>query len=153
MPKIHFKRLNGYDASVPLPAYETAGAAGADIRASFLENRNSGRTLGPGERTLVPTGLAVELPQGYEMQIRPRSGLALKHGISLVNSPGTIDADYRGPIGIILINHGQDDVHISHGDRVAQIVISPVVQAEFSVVDELDQTDRGDDGFGSTGTV
>ncbi len=152
IPSVVFKRLEGHDPTVPLPLYETDGAAGADIRANFRSDHAEGRTLSPGERALVPTGLAVAIPQGFEMQIRPRSGLALKQGISLVNSPGTIDSDYRGPLGIILINHGQDAVHISHGDRIAQIVIVPISQARFSVVDELDETERGHGGFGSTGT-
>src|SRR5690606_23191605 len=118
------------DPSVPLPSYETAGAAGADVRANLpREMRNVGFVLGPMERKVVPTGLRVEIPQGYEIQIRPRSGLALKHGISLPNTPGTIDSDYRGPLGVLLINFGSEPFVIQHGDRIAQLVVAPVVQA------------------------
>ncbi|MEM9308311.1 MAG: dUTP diphosphatase [Pseudomonadota bacterium] len=136
------------DRSLPLPSYETAGAAGADLRANLPDGP---LTLAPGTRALVPTGLSMEIPQGYEIQIRPRSGLALKHGIALVNSPGTIDSDYRGEIGIILLNTGKDGFEVSHGLRVAQMVVAPVVQAGFELVDTLSQTDRGAGGFGSTG--
>jgi dUTP pyrophosphatase len=129
-----------------LPAYQTAQAAGADLTAAVTEDV----TLAPGERRLIPTGIAIGLPEGYEAQIRPRSGLALKHGISLVNTPGTIDADYRGEIGVILINHGQEPFIIRRGERIAQVVVAPVVQAAFIEAD-LTDTARGAGGFGSTG--
>ena len=148
---LRITRLPGADPSVPLPAYETAGAAGADIRANFPEAERAGITLAPGERRLIPTGLRVEIPPGYEAQIRPRSGLALRDGISLPNSPGTIDSDYRGPLGVILINLGQAPVTIAHGDRIAQIVVAPVVQVRFEEADGLSPSGRGTGGFGSTG--
>ena len=142
----------GADENMPLPSYETVGSAGADLRANFpTDLRESGITLHPGERTLVPTGLAVEIPQGFEIQIRPRSGLALKEGLALVNAPGTIDADYRGPLGVIVINLGQDPIHISHGQRIAQAVVAPVVYARFEIVETLADSARGTGGFGSTG--
>ena len=141
--------LDGADTTLPLPSYETPGAAGADLRANFPDKGEI--TLEPGARALLPTGLAVEIPHGYEMQIRPRSGLALKQGLSLANAPGTIDSDYRGPLGIILINFGQTSVRIAHGDRIAQAVIAPVVQAEFKLSEALSETKRGSSGFGSTG--
>ncbi len=128
------------------PFYATPGAAGMDIRS--IEPV----TLAPGERKLVRTGLTIAVPEGYEAQIRPRSGLALKKGISMVNTPGTIDSDYRGEVGIILINHGQETVRLDVGERIAQMVVCPVVQVDVEVVDALDQTQRGDGGFGSTGT-
>jgi len=139
----------GADRDVPLPSYETSGAAGADIRAN-LPDRGSLR-LAPGARVLVPTGLRIEIPAGYEVQIRPRSGLALKHGITLPNTPGTIDSDYRGPLGVILLNAGQDPFSIAHGDRIAQMVVAPVLQAQFELADALAGTARGAGGFGSTG--
>lgn len=139
------------DTDLPLPAYQTAGAAGADLCANFAEEDRAGLMLDPGERALVPTGLRMAIPAGFEVQIRPRSGLALKHGIGLVNAPGTIDSDYRGPVGVILINHGTAPFHIAHGSRIAQMVVAPVVQSGFSLVDQLDNTSRGDGGFGSTG--
>ena len=142
----------GADRGLPLPGYETAGAAGADLRANLAEaDRATGLTIDPMRRVLVPTGLRVEIPPGYEMQIRPRSGLALKFGITLPNTPGTIDSDYRGPLGVALINLGPEPYVIRHGDRIAQAVIAPVVQAGFVVVDVLDDTARGAGGFGSTG--
>ncbi len=128
-----------------LPDYQTPHAAGMDIRCA------QSFTLYPNERRLIPTGLKMAIPEGYEGQVRPRSGLALKHGISLVNTPGTIDSDYRGEIGVILINHGQDVVTFSAGERIAQMVICPVTRAELVVVDELESTERGEGGFGSTG--
>lgn len=137
------------DQAVPLPTYETAGAAGADLRAN-LPDRDC-VVLQPGERALVPTGLLLEIPQGYEVQIRPRSGLALKHGITLPNAPGTIDSDYRGPLGVIVMNAGQDVFEITHGDRIAQMVVAPVLQARFELVETLTNTTRGSGGFGSTG--
>ncbi|MBY6201342.1 dUTP diphosphatase [Maritalea mobilis] len=140
------------DPDIALPDYATAGAAGADVRANFeAERRDAGLTLAPMARALVPTGLRVAIPEGYEMQVRPRSGLALKHGVTLVNTPGTIDADYRGPLGVILINLGEESFRIGHGDRIAQAVIAPVAQARFDVVSALPDTDRGAGGFGSTG--
>jgi len=142
---------DGADRSLGLPAYETAGAAGADLRANFAEHARAGVTLAPGERALVPTGLRIAVPDGYEVQLRPRSGLALKHGITLPNSPGTIDSDYRGPLGVIVMNAGQEPFHIAHGDRIAQMVLAPVVQAEFVLNETLTGTARGAGGFGSTG--
>ncbi|MEO9827404.1 MAG: dUTP diphosphatase [Paracoccaceae bacterium] len=140
------------DEKVPLPAYETVGAAGADLRANFpTQMREEGITLAPGARALVPTGLAVEIPQGFEIQIRPRSGLALKEGLALVNAPGTVDSDYRGPLGVIVINLGHDPIHIQHGQRIAQAVVAPVVLARFEIVDALGESARGSGGFGSTG--
>lgn len=152
MPLIGVMREDWADPSVPLPSYETAGAAGADVRANLpREMRNVGFVLGPMERKVVPTGLRVEIPQGYEIQIRPRSGLALKHGISLPNTPGTIDSDYRGSLGILLINFGSEPFVIQHGDRIAQLVVAPVVQARFALADALSDSARGAGGFGSTG--
>lgn len=140
------------DTDVPLPSYETAGAAGADVRANFpVKDRSDGVIISPGERALVPTGLRVEIPAGYEVQLRPRSGLALKKGLTLLNTPGTIDSDYRGPLGVILINLGDEAVVIAHGERIAQAVVSPVVQASFEVTGGLTESDRGTGGFGSTG--
>jgi len=135
------------DRSLPLPAYETEGAAGMDLRA----NLDGVLRLEVGARALVPTGLRLEVPHGFEAQIRPRSGLALKHGITLANAPGTIDSDYRGPLGVILINLGDAMFEVNHGDRIAQIVFAPVVQAVWEVSDSLDETARGKGGFGSTG--
>ncbi|WP_397544542.1 dUTP diphosphatase [Roseovarius salis] len=140
---------DGADRSLGLPAYESAGAAGADLRANFPER--DGAELAPGERLLVPTGLRLALPDGYEAQIRPRSGLALRHGLTLPNSPGTIDCDYRGPLGVIVMNAGADPVRIEHGMRIAQMVVAPVTRAQFAVSESLDETARGAGGFGSTG--
>lgn len=140
------------DLGLPLPAYETAGAAGADIRANLMpETRQAGLVLKPMQRVIVPTGFRVEIPLGFEMQIRPRSGLAVKHGISLPNTPGTIDSDYRGPLGVALINLGAQAYVIQHGDRIAQMIVAPVVQVLFEVVETLGETGRGEGGFGSTG--
>jgi dUTP pyrophosphatase len=140
------------DRSLPLPAYQTVGAAGADLCANFPdEMRAAGLTLLPMGRAICPTGLRIAVPAGYEMQIRPRSGLASKHGITLPNTPGTIDSDYRGPLGVSLINLGTEAYTIRHGDRVAQAVVAPVVQVDFAVVGALDETERGVRGFGSTG--
>ncbi len=151
-PVIRVLREDWADMSVPLPSYETAGAAGADVRANLrVADRATGVTLGPMQRAAVPTGLRIEIPEGYEIQIRPRSGLALKYGISLPNTPGTIDSDYRGPLGVLLINYGSDPFVIAHGDRIAQLIVAPVVQAVFSEVDALAATERGVGGFGSTG--
>jgi dUTP pyrophosphatase len=131
-----------------LPAYATEHSAGMDLLAAVTENV----VLKTGERRLIPTGLSIALPDGYEAQIRPRSGLALKNGVSLVNSPGTIDADYRGEIGVIVINHGAEPFTIERGMRIAQMVIAPYTRAQFSEVLELPTSDRGVGGFGSTGT-
>ncbi len=140
------------DRSVALPSYETPGAAGADIRANLPPDiRGAGVTLRSMERKIIPTGLRVAIPAGFEMQIRPRSGLALKHGLSLPNTPGTIDSDYRGPLGVLLINFGADPFTLRHGERIAQIIVAPVVQARFATVDALSDTARGAGGFGSTG--
>ena len=140
------------DRALPLPAYETAGAAGADIRANLMpEDRAVGFILDPMHRAILPTGIRVEIPVGYEMQIRPRSGLAVKFGITVPNTPGTIDSDYRGPLGVALINLGSEPYTVRHGDRIAQIVVAPVVQAGFEVVEKLGETARGAGGFGSTG--
>jgi len=141
------------DRSLPLPGYQTIGAAGADLCANLLpEDRGSGFTLDPMHRAVIPTGIRIEIPPGYEAQIRPRSGLATRFGITLPNTPGTIDSDYRGPLGVALINLGHEPYTIRHGDRIAQIVVAPVVQAQFQVVESLTETDRGAGGFGSTGS-
>lgn len=145
MEKITVKIIN--DSANPLPAYETPSAAGMDIRANIAESI----TLGPLERRLIPTGLRIQLPQGYECQIRPRSGLALKHGISLVNTPGTVDADYRGEIGIIAINLSSEPYTITPGERIAQMVIKSYVHVCWEPVSRIDETVRGDGGFGHTG--
>jgi len=140
------------DQSLPLPTYETAGAAGADLRVNLRpEDRSDGLVLAPMARAILPTGLRIEIPAGYEVQIRPRSGLAAKFGLTIPNAPGTIDSDYRGPLGVILANLGADPYTIRHGDRIAQMVVAPVVQARFAVVDALGDTMRGAGGFGSTG--
>ena len=140
------KRLpHGQD--LPLPAYATDGAAGMDVLAA------EDVTLAPGARHAVATGLALAIPPGFEIQVRPRSGLALKHGIAVANTPGTIDSDYRGELKVILINHGVQEFEIRRGDRVAQLVLAPVIQASWLEVAELDETDRGEGGFGSTGGV
>lgn len=130
-----------------LPVYSSAEAAGADLKACIQDDI----VLKPGQRYLVPTGISIQLPAGYEAQIRPRSGLAIKHGISLVNAPGTIDSDYRGEVKIIMINHGSEDFVIHRGDRIAQMVIAPVIHGMFALSNSLDSTDRGAGGFGSTG--
>lgn len=149
---ITLRRLAHFDAGFDAPAYETAGAAGADLRASFPEaERAEGATLAPGERALIPTGLAMEIAEGFEVQIRPRSGLAFRHGLTVANAPGTIDSDYRGEVKALLINLGDAPVAIAHGDRVAQMVVAPVVRAVFAFGD-LGETERGAGGFGSTGT-
>ncbi len=129
------------------PFYATHGASGFDVRAQLEESL----VLKPGERALIPTGLAFAIPEGFEIQARPRSGLAIRKGISLVNSPGTIDADYRGEVKIILVNHGQEEVLIEDQERIAQLVFCPVVKASFQWVEQLDETQRGAGGFGSTG--
>ncbi len=152
MPTIHVLREADADPAIALPCYETSGSAGADLRANLpAQDRATGWTLAPMERRIVPTGLRVEIPDGFEMQIRPRSGLAAKHGVTLANAPGTIDSDYRGPLGVILINLGDAPFVIGHGDRIAQAVIAPVVQANYAPADNLSDTTRGAGGFGSTG--
>jgi dUTP pyrophosphatase len=128
-----------------LPRYETAGSAGLDLRA------DEPFTLAPGERRLVPTGLAVEIPPGHEGQVRARSGLAVRHGVALVNAPGTVDSDYRGEVKVILVNLGQDAVSFARGDRIAQLVVAPVARVEVELVEELGDSRRGSGGFGSTG--
>lgn len=151
-PSLAISRTEYADLAIALPAYETSGAAGMDIRVNFPpEMRDEGVLLTTGARTLLPTGMKFEIPVGFEVQIRPRSGLALKHGVTVLNSPGTIDSDYRGEVGVILINHGNEPIRISHGERIAQMVVCPVVQCEMVEVDELTKTARGAGGFGSTG--
>ncbi len=145
-PRVALKRLeNG--AGLDLPAYETAGSAGADIRAAV----DAPMTLEPDARALVPTGFAMALPDGFEAQVRPRSGLAVKNGLTVLNAPGTIDSDYRGEVKVPLINLGTDPFVIERGMRIAQMVIAPVVQGSFAEVSDLDETARGAGGFGSTG--
>lgn len=147
-PIVKVKRL-AHGQGLALPSYETALAAGSDVRAALESDERL--TLRPGERAMVPTGLSFAIPPGWEVQVRPRSGLAAKAGITCLNTPGTIDADYRGEVKVILINHGKDEFEIGRGDRIAQLVVSPVHQAVFEEVDVLDETDRGAGGFGSTG--
>ncbi len=132
---------------LPLPTYATAHAAGMDLHAAVAEPR----VLAPGERALVPTGLRIALPPGYEAQVRPRSGLAIRHGIGLLNAPGTIDADYRGEIRVILINLSQEPFTIERGDRIAQLIVAPVTWATWTLTDSLTETERGEGGFGHTG--
>lgn len=151
MVSINVNWTEDADRNVALPSYETAGAAGADVRANFSFNARGGVEIAPGGRALIPTGIRVEIPMGYEIQVRPRSGLALKHGITLPNAPGTIDSDYRGPLGVIVMNAGDAPFHVGHGDRIAQLVVAPVVQADFSMGNALGETARGAGGFGSTG--
>ena len=136
---------SGRAKDFPLPEYATPASAGVDLRAS------DGCVIPPGGRALVPTGLRIALPEGYEAQVRPRSGLALRHGVTLPNSPGTIDADYRGEIGVILMNLGQEPFVVEPGDRIAQMVVAPVVRVAWSEAEALDATERGEGGFGSTG--
>jgi dUTP pyrophosphatase len=133
---------------LPLPAYMSDGAAGADVVAAVAEDL----VLAPGARALVPTGFALEVPAGYEVQVRPRSGLALKAGVTCLNSPGTIDSDYRGPVGVILVNHGDQPFVVRRGDRIAQLVVAPVARASFGEAGVLAASIRGDGGFGSTGS-
>lgn len=139
--------VEAHAKDLPLPEYETADSAGMDLRAAIDDTL----VVEPGARTLVPTGIRIALPTGTEAQVRPRSGLAIRQGISMVNSPGTIDADYRGEIQVILINHGQEAVTIKRGDRIAQLVIAPVLRATWKKVDDLNETERGQGGFGHTG--
>ncbi|MFQ5719006.1 MAG: dUTP diphosphatase [Acidobacteriota bacterium] len=147
MIRVEVRRLPGH-ADLPLPAYGTAGAAGADLCAAVA---GDGVTLRPGERLLVPTGLHLEIPAGYEGQVRPRSGRAMREGLTLLNSPGTIDADYRGEVKVLMVNLGQQPVVVRRGDRIAQLVIAPAVRARFQVREELSSTRRGTGGFGHTG--
>ena len=146
-PAIAVRRLP-HNPDLPLPAYETPLSAGQDLRAALAEPK----TLAPGDRALIPTGLAMAIPAGFEVQIRPRSGLAFKHGVTCLNTPGTIDADYRGEVKVLLVNLGSEPFTIRRGDRIAQMVIAPVVQAQWKEMDALDETARGSGGFGSTGT-
>lgn len=147
MPKVSLKvkRLSHFQGE--LPAYQSAHASGFDVRAQL----NEALTLAPGERAMIPTGLSFEIMPGYELQSRPRSGLAAKHGISVVNTPGTIDADYRGEVKVILINLGNEPFVIQNQERIAQLILAPVVQADFQLVEDLTETARGAGGFGSTG--
>ena len=147
MVEVFIKRLD-HAADLPLPAYETAHAAGMDLMACIPADM----VLAPGERAIVPTGFSIALPDGFEAQVRPRSGLAAKHGITVLNAPGTIDADYRGEIGVILVNLGQTAFAIARGIRIAQMVVAPVARAAWREVETLDDTARGAGGFGSTGT-
>jgi len=144
-PVLKLRRVAQRGPPLELPSYHSEGAAGLDLRA------DEACTLAPGERRLVPTGLAVELPPGHEGQVRPRSGLAAKHGIGMVNAPGTIDQDYRGEVGVILVNHGREPFEVKRGERIAQLVVAPVTRVEVVLVDELSDTSRGHGGFGSTG--
>jgi dUTP diphosphatase len=134
--------------SVPLPSYQTSGSAGLDLCAALAEPV----VLAPGQHRLFPTGICVEIPEGFEGQVRPRSGLALRHGITVLNSPGTIDADYRGELGIVLINHGPSSVEIKPLERIAQLVIAPVIHVQIEVVTSLSETERAAGGYGSTGS-
>lgn len=146
-----FARLPGHDPALAAPAYETAGAAGADLRACLPpEARADGWTLAPLQRVAVPTGLAVAVPEGYELQVRPRSGRALREGLSMPNSPGTVDSDYRGELTVLLVNLGDRAIVIRHGERIAQAVLAPVARADWTE-GPLDHTARGAAGFGSTG--
>jgi len=147
-PTVPIVRLP-HAADLPLPAYESAQAAGMDLRAAVPEDEPL--VLRPGSRFAVPTGLAFALPPGFEGQVRPRSGLAFKSGVTCLNTPGTVDADYRGEVKVILINHGEEDFTIRRGDRIAQLIVAPVVQAQWVEVESLDDTARGAGGFGSTG--
>jgi dUTP pyrophosphatase len=147
-PTVPITRLP-HGEGLPLPAYETAQAAGMDLRAAVPEDEPL--VLKPGSRFPVPTGLAFALPPGFEGQVRPRSGLAFKHGVTCLNSPGTVDADYRGEVKVILINLGEEDFTIRRGERIAQLIVAPVVQAVWTEVESLDETVRGAGGFGSTG--
>ncbi len=148
MTTVRVERL-AHAEGLPLPAYETSGSAGMDLRAAVAED--APLTLAPGARALVPTGLKIALEAGFEAQVRPRSGLALKHGLTCLNSPGTIDSDYRGEVGVILINHGQEPFVIRRGERIAQMVIARHEQAAMVEAETLDETARGAGGFGSTG--
>jgi dUTP pyrophosphatase len=147
-PQIAVLRLP-HAEGLPLPAYETHGSAGMDLRAAPPQHEPI--ILAPGARALVPTGLCMAIPQGFEVQVRPRSGLAVKHGVTCLNTPGTIDSDYRGEVKVILINLGQEDFVIQRGERIAQMIVAPLLQASWLETDSLDETARGAGGFGSTG--
>ncbi|MBF0363070.1 MAG: dUTP diphosphatase [Oligoflexia bacterium] len=150
--QIKIKALSSYDKSLPLPCYQTLGSVGADVHAQLKNDINDGQIIiKPGERVLIPTALSFEIPSGFEMQVRPRSGLSLKSNLLIVNSPGTIDSDYRGELKIILGNFGDNDEVIKHGDRIAQLVVAPIVRATFVLSEELSPTDRNAGGFGHTG--
>lgn len=144
--QLKIKRLS-HSEGIELPSYKTTDSAGMDIRAAVDE----AVLLKPGERALIPSGLQFAIPKGYEIQVRPRSGLAIKHGITMLNSPGTIDADYRGEVKLIVINHGKHNFKIERGERLAQLIIAPVVQMSIQEVEEISETQRGEGGFGSTG--
>jgi dUTP pyrophosphatase len=144
---VKIKRLSNEFNDLPLPSYSTSGSSGLDVRAAINEDI----IIPPGELRLIPTNFSVEIPEGYEIQVRPRSGLAAKYGISLVNSPGTIDSDYRGEIKIIMMNLGREEFKISRGDRIAQMVLSKVYKAEFLLSEDLEESIRGNGGFGHTG--
>ena len=151
--KLPIQKLVHHDPALPLPAYETASAAGMDLRACLTpDDRADGIKLPSLGRALIPTGFAMALPEGHEAQIRPRSGLAARHGITVLNSPGTIDADYRGELKVLLVNLGPQTVTIAHGDRIAQMVVAPVSRVTPFAADSLPDTARGAGGFGSTGT-
>jgi len=145
-PAVHIQKLP-HGENIDLPFYATTHAAGADLRAAI----DADMIIEPGDHALIKTGFAMALPDHYEAQIRPRSGLALKHGITVLNAPGTIDADYRGEVGVILINHGKEPFTVQRGDRIAQMIIAPFVQADFQPVEILSETLRGSGGFGSSG--
>ena len=142
---VKVRRVGDRGPPLELPRYQTEDSAGLDLRA------DEAFSLLPGERRLVPTGLAVEIPPGYEGSVRPRSGLAVRHGVGMVNAPGTVDSDYRGELAVILVNHGQEPVSFGRGERIAQMVIAPVVRAKLELVETLSDTGRGQGGFGSTG--
>jgi dUTP pyrophosphatase len=144
---LRFRRLPHGGEDLPLPSYATEGSAGLDVRAAVTEDL----VLEPGGRAAVPTGLSVAVPAGHELQVRPRSGLAIKHGLTCINSPGTVDSDYRGELKVLLVHHGKEPFRIQRGDRIAQLVLTEVSRAEVLEVQELDDTDRGAGGFGSTG--
>lgn len=145
-PSIHVVQLD-HAKDLPLPAYETADAAGMDVRAALSE----AVVLDPGQRKAIPTGLKLAIPSGFEVQVRPRSGLAIKKGITMINAPGTVDADFRGEVHVLMVNHSDEPFVVEHGERIAQLVVAPVVQATWKRVEELDETARGEGGFGSTG--
>ena len=146
--KLRLQRLP-HGEGLPLPAYQSRHAAGLDLVAALPQAEPL--KLAPGQRALVPTGIVIELPPGYEAQVRPRSGLALKHGVTLLNSPGTIDADYRGEIMVLLVNLGQENFNVARGDRVAQLIFAPVTRVDIELVEETSGSERGQGGFGSTG--
>lgn len=149
---VNVMRSEDADPDIPLPAYETKGAAGMDLCANFgTDLRRRPVSLMPMGRALIPTGLSLEIPEGFEGQVRPRSGLALRHGITVANAPGTIDSDYRGQVSVILINLGPKVYEISHGDRIAQLILAPVIRIDWNLTRSLDETTRGTGGFGSTG--